>query len=305
MVLKNFDDIRQNMKSDTKRTVAVASAIEDKTLEAVLEAHDMGLVDYILTGPRDEILKTADEIGRTVDRSRIIDAESDHESAVKAVELIRSGDADFLQKGLLHTSTMLKAVVNKEHGLRVGKMMNYVAVFESDYYHKLFAITDGGMQIAPNLAQKKEIIESTVELFHSFGVKRPKVACMCAVEEINPKMPETVEAAALKGMSERGEIGGCIVEGPISFDLAMIPEASKVKKFASPVAGDADIILVPGIAAGNMLVKSIYTFGGATMGGVILGGKCPISMTSRDSTIKGRVSSLVLSCSILNGEREE
>ena len=184
-------------------------------------------------------------------------------------------------------------------------MMNYVAVFESDFYHKLFAITDGGMQISPDLAHKKEIIENTVELFHSFGVKKPKVACMCAVEEINPKMPETVEAAALKGMSERGEIGGCIVEGPISFDLAMIPEASKVKGFTSPVAGDTDIILVPGIAAGNMLIKSIYTFGGATMGGVILGGKCPISMTSRESTVKGRISSLILSCCILNGEKEE
>lgn len=305
MALKSFNEIRENMRTDTRRTVALASAIEDKTLEAVLKAHESGLVDYILTGPRDKILQTADEIGRTVDTERIVDTSSDHEAAVRAVELIKRGDADFLQKGLLHTSTLLKAVVNREHGLRAGKMMNYVAVYESDYYHKLFAVTDGGMQISPGLDQKKDIIENTVELFHSFGVKQPKVACLCAVEEINPKMPETVEAAALKGMSERGEIGGCIVEGPISFDLAMIPEAGKVKSFTSPVAGDADILVVPGIAAGNMLVKSLYTFGGATMGGVILGGICPISMTSRDSTVEGRIASLILSCSILNGEKTE
>ena len=294
MVLKNFDDIRQNMKSDTKRTVAVASAIEDKTLEAVLEAHDMGLVDYILTGPRDEILKTADEIGRTVDRSRIIDAESDHESAVKAVELIRSGDADFLQKGLLHTSTMLKAVVNKEHGLRAGKMMNYVAVFESDYYHKLFAITDGGMQIAPNLAQKKEIIESTVELFHSFGVKRPKVACMCAVEEINPKMPETLDAEELKQMNQSGILNDCIVEGPISYDLAVSKRSAEIKGYDSPVAGDADLILFPDLVSGNLTTKALEYHAGVKGAAVITGAKVPIIFGSRSATTQFRYRSVAL-----------
>lgn len=235
----------------------------------------------------------------TLDKERIVDTADDQESAAKAVELVRTGEADFLQKGLLHTSTLLKAVVNRENGLRTGKMMNFVAMFQTSSYHKLFAITDGGMQIAPTLEQKKGIIENTVELFHSFGVKEPKVACMCAVEEINPKMQETVEAAALKEMNITGDIKGCIVEGPISFDLAMIPKTAKVKKFSSPVAGDADIILAPGIAAGNMLIKSLYTFGGAVMGGVVLGGACPVSMTSRDSSVESRLSSLLLSCSIL------
>ena len=288
MIITSFEQIKENMHVNTKRTVAVASAVEDKTLEAVMRAHDEGLVDYILTGPADEIIATADKIGRDIDKERIVNTADDQESAAKAVELVRAGEADFLQKGLLHTSTLLKAVVNRENGLRTGKMMNFVAMFQTSSYHKLFAITDGGMQIAP-----------TLELFHSFGVKEPKVACMCAVEEINPKMQETVEAAALKEMNITGDIKGCIVEGPISFDLAMIPKTAKVKKFSSPVAGDADIILAPGIAAGNMLIKSLYTFGGAVMGGVVLGGACPVSMTSRDSSVESRMSSLLLSCSIL------
>ncbi len=189
MVIKSFDQIRKNMRTQTKRTVAVASAAEGKTLEAVLRACDEGLVDYILTGRADEILATAEKIGRKVDTDRIADTKDDEQAAAKAVELIRKGEADFLQKGLLHTSALLKAVVNREKGLRTGRMMNFVAMFQTKKYHKLFAITDGGMQIAPNLEQKKGIIESTVELFHSFGVKEPKVACMCAVEEVNPKMP--------------------------------------------------------------------------------------------------------------------
>ncbi len=305
MTITSFEQIRKNMRTQTKRTVAVASAVEDKTLEAVLQANDEGLVDYVLTGKAEEILQTAREIGRKIDTDKIVDTKDDSEAAAKAVELIHRGEADFLQKGLLHTSALLHAVVNRGTGLRTGKMMNFVAMFQTPKYHKLFAVTDGGMQIAPTLEQKKEMIESTVELFHSFGVKEPKVACMCAVEEVNPKMPETVEAAELKAMNRRGEISGCIVEGPISFDLTMIPGTSKVKRYSSPVAGDADIILAPEIAAGNMLAKSLYTFGGAIMGGVVLGGKCPISMTSRDSSVEGRIASLLLSCSILNGENTQ
>ena len=171
MIITSFEQIKENMHVNTKRTVAVASAVEDKTLEAVMRAHDEGLVDYILTGPADEIIATADKIGRDIDKERIVDTADDQESAAKAVELVRTGEADFLQKGLLHTSTLLKAVVNRENGLRTGKMMNFVAMFQTSSYHKLFAITDGGMQIAPTLEQKKGIIENTVELFHSFGVK--------------------------------------------------------------------------------------------------------------------------------------
>ena len=205
MVIKSFEQIKQNMCTNTRRTVAVASAVEDKTLEAVMRAHDEGLVDYLLTGPAGEIMETAVRIGRKLDKERIIDTKDDEESAAKAVELIRKGEADFLQKGLLHTSALLKAVVKRDAGLRCGKMMNFVAMFQTPFYHKLFALTDGGMQIAPDLEQKKEIIESTVELFHSFGVKEPKVACMCAVEEINPKMPETVEGRGTESdESERG-----------------------------------------------------------------------------------------------------
>lgn len=302
MEIKSFEQIRQNMRTQARRTVAVASAVEDKTLEAVLRACDEGMVDYVLTGPAEEIRETARRIGQKVDTNRIVDVRDETEAAAKAVELIHRGEADFLQKGLLHTSALLKAVVNRQTGLRAGRMMNFVAMFQTPKYHKLFAVTDGGMQIAPDLRQKKEMIQTTSALFHSFGVKTPKVACLCAVEEVNPKMPETVEAAALKEMNRSGELTGCIVEGPISFDLTMISGTSQVKRYSSPVAGDADIILVPGIAAGNMLVKSLYTFGEAVMGGVVLGGKCPISMTSRDSSVEGRIASLLLSCSILNGE---
>lgn len=299
MELKSFEQLRENMIPGKKHTVVVASAVEEKTLEAVLEASDQGLVDYLLTGSEKAILEVANRLDRKVDISKIVNANSDEEAAAKAVELIHQGKADFLQKGLLHTSALLKAIINKEHGLRTEKMMNYVAMLQIPGYHKLVAITDGGMQIAPDLDEKKQIIESTVELFHSLGIEKPKVACMCAVEEANTKMPETIDAAELTRMNQAGELTGCIVEGPISFDLTMVKSTSAVKKFSSPVAGDADIILAPGIAAGNMLIKGLYTFGGATMGGVVLGGKCPISMTSRDSSIEGRIASLLLSSSIL------
>lgn len=300
MEIKTYDQLRQNMKHQTKRTVVVASAIEGKTLEAVLKAADDGMVDYILTGSAKEIQDVAASIGRKVSTDLIYDTKDENEAAAKAVELINTGDADFIQKGMLHTAAFLKPIVNRDTGLRIGKMMNYVSMFETPKYHKLFCLTDGGMQIDPDLKKKKEMIESTVDLFHSFGVETPNVACLCAVEDVNPKMQETVDAAALKEMNQKGEITGCVVEGPISFDLAMNPATAKVKHFASPVAGNTDILLMPSIASGNALLKAMYLFGDAVMGGVVVGGKCPISLTSRDSTIEGRIAALVLSLGVLN-----
>lgn len=300
MTVRNFKELEERINSKKKHTVVVASAHEKSTLEAVIRANEEGRMDYLLTGDGKKILEIADDLGKKINSDNIINTSSDEASAKKAVEAIRNGEADFLQKGLLHTATILKSVVNKETGLGTGKLINHVSIFQMPNYHKIFAITDGGMVIDPDLMKKKGIIENTVELFHKFGVEDPKVACMCALEEVNPKMQETLDARELREMNRRGEIKGCTVEGPISFDIAMTRHAASVKKFDSTVAGDTDIILAPGIAAGNMTIKSLYTLGNAIMAGVVIGAKCPIALTSRDSIPEGRYYSLLLCSSMVD-----
>ena len=300
MVFKKFEELLALVDPKAnKKTVALVRAEDDHALGAVAEVVEKGLIDAILIGNREAIKETAAHLGVNVRDEQILDAQTPEEAATEGVKLIREGKADFLMKGKLETAQMLRPVVNKETGLGKGKVMSHVALTEIPSYHKLVITTDGGMLPYPTLEQKKSIIENAVKVMRKLGCDMPKVCVLAASETPNPKMPESMEALALKEMNQKGEIGDCIVEGPISFDLAMIPKTAKVKKFSSPVAGDADIILAPGIAAGNMLIKSLYTFGGAVMGGVVLGGACPVSMTSRDSSVESRMSSLLLSCSIL------
>jgi len=303
MVLKNFDVLVEKVKSfpEPKRVV-VAAAGDAHTLEAIKEAVDEGIVTPVLVGDKAKIVEIAAEIGLPVAEDDIYDAPEATEAAQKAVALIHEGKGDFIMKGKLETAQILKPVVNKETGLGTGRVMSHFVLDEIPNYHKLIVTTDGGMMTYPTLEQKKDIIVNTVETLKAIGYENPKVACVAAVEKVNPKMPETVEADALKQMNLNGEIKGCIVEGPISLDIALSKEIADLKGFDSPVAGDADVILVPNIQVGNILGKSITVIAGGNMAGFIVGAQVPIVLTSRGSSAKEKYLSLVLAAAVTAGK---
>ncbi len=298
MAIKNFEELKKMASSAEKRTVAVACAHDAHTLEAVLKAHEEGLLDYILIGKEDEIVEKSKLHGASVSRENIVNCESDELCAAEAVKLVNEGKADFIQKGLMQTATLLKAVVNKETGLNQGRSISHVALIDIPKYHKIMGVTDGGMIMYPNLEQKKDIVLNAIEMFHGLGYEEPKIAALCAVETVNPKMPETLDAQALKEMAASGEIAGCCIEGPISMDLAVSREAAAVKKYDSPVAGDADILLVPSIYTGNIMVKALIEFAGTLMAGCVIGAKCPIALNSRSASFEEKYYSL-LACSMM------
>ena len=296
MEYKNFAELIEKVQNmDHMKRVAVVAAQDEHTLQAVFLARRNNIAEPILIGNRAEILEVLKALGEKMDESMIIEAEDDAASARKAVELIHEGKADFIMKGRIQTADLLRAVVDKEKGLRAGSVMSHLVLHELPGYHKLLAVTDGGMMMYPDLEQKKGILMNAVDAYHAMGVEEPKVAVLAAVEVVNPKMPESVDAGKLKEMNLSGEIDGCIVEGPISFDLCMSRESAKIKGYHSPVVGDADIMIVPDIAAGNILGKALVYAAGARMAGFIVGAKVPIVMTSRGSTADEKYLSLVLS----------
>ncbi len=298
MILKDFKQLRQLVESVDKRTVAVVAAHDAHTLEAVLKTKDEGILDHILIGKKDEIIKIGNELGYDVSPDVIIDSDTDEDAVAKGLDLIKTGGADFLQKGILQTSTLLKGVVNKENGIKARDTLSNVALLDIPAYHKVVGLTDGGMVMYPTLEQKKDIIDNAVEVYKALGYDNPKVAVLCAVETLNPKMPETVDAAELKKMNQEGIIKDCVVEGPISFDLAVDPEAAKIKGYESPVAGDADIIIMPDISAGNLTSKALTVLGGAMMAGIVMGAKCPIALNSRSAAFEEKYYSL-LACAYM------
>lgn len=298
MDLRNFQElIAKVQKDDSKKRVAVAAAHDEHTLEAVFQAAKDKLVEPVLIGNKKEIAEILKNLNVEYDISSIICTESDKEAAEKTVELINSNKADFIMKGKLQTADLLKAVVDKEKGLRTGKVMSHVAILEVPAYHKLIAITDGGMMMYPNADEKKQILENAVDVFLAMGYESPKVAVLAAVETVNPKMPEAVDADILKKMNQSGEIKDCIVEGPISVDLTFNKESAEIKGYNSPITGEADILLVPNITTGNIMSKALLEMANATMAGMIVGAKVPIVLTSRGATSQEKYLSLVLSAS--------
>ena len=295
MALVSFDEILRSAGELPERAVmAVAAAADPHSLEAALEARRAGIAEPLLVGDRGAILSLLEGLGESVPDEDIIDASGSAEAAARAVALVREGRASFLLKGGLDTSVLLRAVVDKERGLSRGRLMSHFTIFQIPGYHKLLAPVDGGMVTYPTLEQKKQIIENTVEMFHALGYECPKVGVLACVEKLNPKMPETMEADALKQMNLRGEIPGCVVEGPISYDCAVSKEIADYKGFESPCAGDCDILLAPNIHAGNIMGKMLTVTCGAKMAGFIVGAACPIAMTSRGSSAEEKFDSIVL-----------
>ena len=302
MPIHNYSEMIARIGAGKKRTVAVAAAHDVHTLEAVLRANEEGRLDYMLTGHREEIFAIGRELGHEIPEERVVPAETEQECAFEAVRLIREGQADFLLKGYLQTGTLLKAVLNKETGISLGQPMSHTALLEIPKYHKILGVTDGGMIPAPDLEMKKAILRNALEMFRGLGYEKPVVCVACASEVVSPKIQETVDAAALKEAALAGEFGACIVEGPISLDLSVNKASAEHKHYDSPAAGEADILLVPNITAGNMFVKGLLEFAGAKMAGLVTGAKCPIALNSRSATDEEKYAALMAAAGMIPEE---
>lgn len=306
MALTSFNELIHLLKdSAKKRRMAVAVAGEAHTLEAAVKAANNGLVEPLFVGDKrkiEEALQEIKEMGYTLDPHwQVYDVADPVLASERAVALVRCGQADFIMKGNVDTKVILKAVVNKEKGLGLGKLMSHFTIFEVPTYHKLLVIVDGGMVTYPTLEEKAEIIHNSVRILHKLGYKNPKVGVLACVEKINPKMPETVEADALKQMNENFTLTGCVVEGPISYDLAISKEAARLKGYESPVAGDVDILVVPNIHVGNALGKMLMWTARSRMAGFVVGAACPVVLTSRASSADEKYMSIVLSAAVSGG----
>lgn len=282
MYYKSLNEIAEAVKSaKSNKKVAVAAAEDEHVLNAVMYAKKEGGINPILVGNKNKIKDLLAHMSGSVDDQDIFDSNSVEESAALAVKLIKDQKADFIMKGMLHTSTLFKAILNKEMGLCDSGLITHFTLMELPKYHKLVAFSDIGLVISPTLQQKKVIIENAVRTLRSMGIDKPKVAVLTAVEEVNPKMPETVDAKELKEMSMRGEILDCIIEGPVSFDIAANKEKAKIKGFSSEVVGDVDLYIVPSVVTGNVLVKALKEYAGAKTVGLAVGAKVPIIVSSR------------------------
>jgi phosphate acetyltransferase/phosphate butyryltransferase len=266
---------------------AVAHPCDDASLGAVVEAAVAGIITPILVGPAEKIRRAAKESALDIAPYEIVDAPHSHAAAAGAVELVRQGRAKLLMKGSLHTDELMSEVVKRETARRIS----HVFVMDVPTYHKVFAITDAAINIFPSLEDKADILQNAIDFFVALGRKQPKVAILSAVETINPKIPSTVEAAALCKMAERGQIRGGILDGPLAFDNAISAEAARIKKVDSAVAGDPDIMLVPDLEAGNMLVKNLTFLSRADGAAVVLGARIPIILTSRADNQRTRMAS--------------
>lgn len=294
MILENFEQLLRQACTQPRRTVAVAAAHDSHVLEAVADAAVRGLVDYRLVGRAEQIVSICKELNFEPEPSWIIDEAEDGACAKLAVELVRTGQAQLLMKGALTTPTLLREVVNRETGIGTGRMMSHIAMFQLPAYHKLLSVTDGGMVLAPDLDDKRAILENGVAFLHALGCQEPRVAILAPVETVNPKMPATVDADALVRQNLSGEITGCIIAGPISFDLAISRESADIKGYSSPVTAEVDLMVVPDINCGNILGKSFVYAGGAVMAGCIVGARVPIILTSRGSGAKEKLYSLAI-----------
>lgn len=297
--IKSISDMIEAVKGRSKKTIAVAVAQDAEVLKAVYQANQYGLANAILVGDLEAITAIAQEEKIPLDGFEIIN-ESDKELACEiAVKLIAAGTANVLMKGIIDTSVILKAVLNKEYGIKKSTVLSHVAVFEVKGHERLYFVTDAAMNIAPDVETKKYIINNAVSVTHALGLDHPVVACVCAVEKVNPKMQATLDAEALVQMNRAGEISGCTVSGPFALDNAISEAAAIHKGITDPLAGKADIILVPQIEAGNILYKSLVFCAGASNAGIIVGAKVPVVVTSRADSEQTKLNSIALALLIV------
>ena len=292
-MINKLDDMLKKLKGDKRVTLSVAAAHDEEVLLAIKSAVEMEIITPILIGEENKIREISKEINFDLSKFKIINKETIEECAEIAVKLVSSGEVDFVMKGLLDTSVILKAVLNKEWGLRTDSLLSHVMVYEIPSYDKLLVTTDGGMNIAPDYNQKVKILKNAIEATKPLGLKHIKVACLAAKEKVNSKMQATVDARALQEAGERGEFGNDVtVEGPLAFDLAVSKEAAKIKGFKSKVSGETDIMLMPTIEVGNGIGKALTYFAGAKSAGIIMGAKAPIVLVSRADSHESKLYSI-------------
>ena len=292
-MINKLDDMLKKLKGDKRVTLSVAAAHDEEVLLAIKSAVEMEIITPILIGEENKIREISKEINFDLSKFKIINKGTIEECAETAVKLVSSGEADFVMKGLLDTSVILKAVLNKEWGLRTDSLLSHVMVYEIPSYDKLLVTTDGGMNIEPDYDQKVKILKNAIEATKPLGLKHIKVACLAAKEKVNSKMQATVDARALQEAGERGEFGKDVtVEGPLAFDLAVSKEAAKVKGFKSKVSGETDIMLMPTIEVGNGIGKALTYFAGAKSAGIIMGAKAPIVLVSRADSHQSKLYSI-------------
>jgi len=292
--VKSFSEIYEKVKgSGRMRTIAVAAAEDEPVLQAVAKAKEMGLCNAVLVGEKVKIESLLKEL-HIDDEFRIIDEKSPAQAAKIAANLVREGECDILMKGLVDTKSLLRAVLDKEKGLATGNLISHVAAFEVEGYDRMLFVTDAAMNTYPGLKEKVGILNNAVHFVTSLGIEKPKVAVVCAVEVVNEAMQATIDAAMLSKMNDRGQIKGCLVDGPLALDNALSVEAAEHKGIKSPVAGHADILLMPNIESGNVLYKSLTYAAYAKTGGVLLGAKAPVVVTSRADSFESKVNSIAM-----------
>jgi phosphate butyryltransferase len=303
-MIRSFKALCDAVIAEPVRTVAVAAAAERSVIEAIMLAERADIARGILVGDAARIREIAAELRYELRDEAVVDAKDEVQAARAAVELTRAGRAEMLMKGQIHTDDFLRAVLDKEVGLRSGALMSHVFILELRDSDRLLFVTDGAMNIAPDLAAKAQIILNAVYLAQLFGVERPRVAVLGAVELVNPMMGATLDAAVLAKMSDRGQFPACTIDGPFAMDNAISLAAAKQKKIESPVAGQADILLVPDIEAGNILVKTFAHLCGGQVAGVLVGAAAPIVLTSRADSVDAKMLSLAAGAMMFNMNRD-
>jgi phosphotransacetylase len=299
-----YEQLLERCKKLEPIATAVAHPCEQTALEGAIDAGGKGLITPTLVGPEAKIREIAATHNIDLGRTPIVDTPHSHASAAKAVALVRQGQAEILMKGSLHSDEILGAVVAKETGLRTGRRISHVFIMDVPTYHKVLIVTDAAINIAPTLEDKVHIVQNAVDLAISLGLARPKVAILAAVETVNPKMPSTIDAAALCKMADRQQITGAILDGPLAFDNAISAEAATIKGITSEVAGDPDILLVPDLEAGNMLAKQLSFLANADSAGLVLGARVPIILTSRADSVRSRIASCAVAVLAAHARRQ-
>ena len=302
-MITKFEQVFEKIKSHPKKQVAVAVAHDETVLNAVIMAEERNITDYILVGDEKKILEIGDETGLKIKENKIYNEPNNIRAVATAVELVKTNKADILMKGFVNTDDFLRGVLSRENGLRTGKIISHVYVLESSALNRLLFITDGSVNIYPDLETKCSIILNSIYLANIFDIEDPKVAITTAIELANPKMPATIDAAVLAKMSQRGQFSGKIIDGPLALDNAISPWAAEHKGIGGPVAGKADIIVVPSIEAGNMLCKAHVYLTGGNLAGVVIGASAPIVLTSRADTAQSKLYSIATAVLMANMER--
>src|SRR5580765_6489355 len=300
---EKYQRLIDTCKSLPPTPTAVAHPCDASSLEGAMAAARMGLIVPLLVGPRERIQSVAKANGIDLAGAEIVDAPNSEAAATTAVRLVREGKAEALMKGSLHTDELMAAVVKREIGLRTARRVSHCFVMDVPGHDDALIITDAAINIAPTLEDKVDIVQNAIDLAHAMGVADVRVAVLSAMETVNPKVPSTIEAAALCKMADRGQITGALLDGPLALDNAINPEAAAIKNIKSPVAGHANVLVVPDLEAGNMLAKSLSFLAGADAAGIVLGARVPIILTSRADTLMARLASCAIGSMIAAARR--